>query len=67
MEGFIKTFSIEKQYGFICSPNVADIFFAGHHLDCEIEKDDTITNRRVRFEARNGPKGLVAIAIRPAN
>lgn len=67
MTGYIKIFDEAKRYGFICSPGLSDVFFGSQDLGKELDRDETLQNRRVSFEMRSGPKGPIAVHIRPAH
>ena len=61
-QGTVKSFHVDKGYGFITRPNGADVFVhasntGGQHL---------APGQRVRFEVAPGRKGHQAVNVRPA-
>jgi len=67
MRGVVKKVNLEKLYGFI-SPDHGGGDFFFHRVDINIstgpEFDETLTGRRVEFEAKDSDKGPRAVNIR---
>lgn len=62
--GTVKWFSAEKGYGFISQPDGSDVFV--HHSAIQMQGFRTLdAGQLVEFELQNGPKGLMAVNVRP--
>jgi CspA family cold shock protein len=63
--GTVKWFNDTKGFGFIHSDDGQDVFV--HHTAIESEGHRTLREgERVEFEVTQGPKGLKAVNVKPA-
>jgi len=63
--GNVKWFNSEKGYGFIQQEGGNDVFV--HHSAIEMDGYRTLREgQEVVFEVQEGPKGLLAVNVRPA-
>lgn len=66
-EGFISRVIVDKCFGFIKTPNQPDCFFHMSDItDEELTFDETLLERRVRYDVVNTDKGLRAKNLRAA-
>jgi cold shock CspA family protein len=64
-EGYVKSVRLDKGYGFIASPGQPDVFF--HYTELvDLPFDETLQERRVRFNIIGTSKGPKAVAVRAA-
>lgn len=65
--GTVKWFNNAKGFGFICPDEGGDDIFA-HYSTIDMEGYRTLkAGQPVEFEVEEGPKGMHALAISPAN
>jgi cold shock CspA family protein len=64
-EGTVKAVRLDKGFGFISSPNQPDVFFHASEL-IELPFDETLRERRVRFNIIGTGKGPKAAGVRAA-
>lgn len=63
--GSVLSVNLDRGFGFIGVYNGPTVFF--HHGQLRgMGFTEQLTGRRVEFELREGPKGLVALNVRPA-
>lgn len=63
-QGFVKTVNPRREFGFIGS-NGRDIYFHAADLAREIEFNESLRGRVVRFDLIDSPRGPRAMAVRP--
>lgn len=67
MEGTIKNIVLSRAFGFIHVPGQPDVFFHYRDLDPQLELNEQLQERRVRFEIIEGDKGPRAKNVRAAD
>ncbi len=65
-EGTITTLRLDKGFGFIAAPNQPDTFFHANDLPNDLEFNEALQERRVRFDIVSTHKGPKASNVRPA-
>jgi cold shock CspA family protein len=65
-EGTICKVRVDKGYGFISAPSQPDAFFHCRDLVPELPFDETLQERRVRFEIIGTERGPRAKNVKPA-
>lgn len=68
MIGTVVRLREDRGFGFIHQDGTDErngVFFHCRDLSSDLQFDETLLERRVRFEATNGEKGLKAINVRP--
>ena len=66
-EGTVNSVSVDRGFGFIRTPNYPEgVFFHARETDASLPFDETLRERRVRFEVVDGPKGPRAVVVRAA-
>lgn len=64
--GTVKWFNAEKGFGFIAQPDGGGDVFV-HHSAIQMSGYRSLEEgQRVEFEVQNGPKGLMAMNVKPA-
>ena len=64
--GTVKWFNAEKGFGFIAQPDGGGDVFV-HHSAIQMQGYRSLEEgQRVEFEVQNGPKGLMAMNVKPA-
>jgi cold shock CspA family protein len=66
-EGFVCSVKLDRNFGFIAMPDSPDIFFHMQDLTDGLEFDETLLQRRVKFDLKTSGKGPRAFDIRPAD
>lgn len=64
MQGTITRLLIERGFGFIRRADGGDVFFHVRDLAADLQWDETLTERRVRFSVVADHKGPRAIEVR---
>jgi cold shock CspA family protein len=65
-EGYVCAIRIDGGFGFIGSPGQPDVFFHMSDLADDLPFDETLDQRRVRFDVVGTAKGPRARNVRPA-
>lgn len=64
--GTVKWFNAEKGFGFIAQPDGGGDVFV-HHSAIQMQGYRSLEEgQKVEFEVQNGPKGLMAMNVKPA-
>jgi len=64
--GTVKWFNAEKGFGFIAQPDGGGDVFV-HHSAIQMSGYRSLEEgQKVEFEVQNGPKGLMAMNVKPA-
>ena len=65
--GTVKWFNSEKGFGFIAQPDGGGDVFV-HHSAIQLSGYRSLEEgQKVEFEVQNGPKGLMAMNVKPAH
>ncbi len=67
MYGTVKKIVADKGFGFIVSPGQPDTFFHVNDLSDDLAFDETLQERRVRFDVTEGTKGPRATIVSAAD
>jgi cold shock CspA family protein len=62
-QGTIQNVVVDRGFGFISSTGQPDVFFHCSDLAADLPFDETLRERRVRFDIVTTPKGLRATSI----
>jgi cold shock CspA family protein len=67
-EGTIVSVKLDRKFGFVSSPSFADdIFFFESAVDDDLDWDERLTQRRVRFNIEQSARGLRAVNVQASD
>ena len=66
-EGYVKKLVLDRGFGFIAESGEPDVFFHAKDVDDGLLFDESLEQRRVRFDLIETDKGPAALNVRAVN